>query len=73
MWGIDKARWHVLSPLLDELLDADDGLRAERLAEISDSDQPLADELIDLLEQLVAIRRTEFLEGSAFRCGLKRK
>jgi hypothetical protein len=71
MWAIDKARWNVLSPLLDELLDVDEEVRAQRLAQIGNYDQPLADELIDLLDQLVVIRRTEFLEGLAFKEALR--
>ena len=71
MCGIDKTRWNVLSPLLDELLDVDEGMRAQRLVQIGNYDQPLADELIELLEQLVMIRRTEFLEGSAIPDALR--
>ena len=32
MAGIDKNRWTLLSPLLDELLDADEAVRSVRLA-----------------------------------------
>jgi hypothetical protein len=65
MSGIDKARWDILSPLLDELLELNKVARARRLAQIGRSDKALADELIGLLKQQVLIRRVEFLEGSA--------
>ena len=51
MARIDKHRWHVLSPLLDELLDADEGVRRLRLAHIRDTDSGLADDLSALLQR----------------------
>jgi serine/threonine protein kinase len=65
MPGIDKQRWGVLSPLLDELLEADEGVRKLRLAHIRDTDSDLADDLSSLLHRQAAIEREGFLEGLA--------
>ncbi len=65
MAGIDKHRWTVLSPLLDELLDADDAVRALRLAQLRDTDSALAEDLSSLLHRQVLIDQEGFLEGSA--------
>lgn len=65
MTGIDKHRWDVLSPLLDELLDADEGVRTLRLAHIRDTDSLLADDLSALLQRQSVIEEQGFLEGSA--------
>jgi eukaryotic-like serine/threonine-protein kinase len=65
MAGIDKHRWTVLSPLLDELLDADDGVRMLRLAHIRDTDSNLADDLSALLGRQAVIDKEGFLEGLA--------
>jgi len=65
MPGIDKHRWGVLSPLLDELLEADEGVRKLRLAHIRDTDSDLADDLSSLLHRQAAIEREGFLEGLA--------
>jgi eukaryotic-like serine/threonine-protein kinase len=65
MARIDKHRWSVLSPLLDELLDADDGVRVARLAHIRDTDRNLADDLSALLHRQSAIDEQGFLEGVA--------
>lgn len=65
MAGIDKNRWTVLSPLLDELLDADEAVRSARLAHIRDTDSDLADDLSALLRRQVVIENEGFLEGSA--------
>ena len=48
---LDKARWRVASPLLDELLSLDASGRAERLAQLRQKDCALADDLTYLLEQ----------------------
>lgn len=61
---IDKERWNVLSPLLDELLEADEAARAVRLALIRDNDAAIADELVALLDQQTAIKQAEFLEST---------
>ena len=61
MAGIDKHRWTVLSPLLDELLDADDGVRTLRLAHIRDTDSDLADDLSALLRRQAVIEEEGFL------------
>ena len=65
MAGIDKQRWAVLSPLLDELLDADEAVRAARLAHLSDTDSDLANDLSTLLRRQAVIDAEGFLEGSA--------
>src|SRR5688572_24185185 len=65
MAGIDRHRWAVLSPLLDELLDADEAVRAMRLAHLSDTDSDLADDLSALLRRQAQIDKEGFLEGSA--------
>jgi len=65
MARIDKHRWSVLSPLLDELLEADDGVRGARLAHIRDTDRDLADDLSALLHRQSAIDEQGFLEGVA--------
>jgi len=65
MAGIDKHRWTVLSPLLDELLDADEGVRGLRLAHIRDTDSDLADDLSALLRRQAVIDKEGFLDGVA--------
>ena len=62
----DGARWAVLSPLLDELLEADRARRGERLAQIRSDDAALADDLEALLQQQEAAEKSAFLEESAF-------
>lgn len=46
---MDAFRWSQLSPLLDELLELDDTLRAERLRQLAEANPMLADELARLL------------------------
>lgn len=65
MAAIDKQRWTLLSPLLDELLDADEDVRSVRLAHIRDTDDGLADDLSALLQRQPVIEKERFLEGSA--------
>lgn len=65
MAAIDKQRWTLLSPLLDELLDADEDVRSVRLAHIRDTDDGLADDLSALLQRQSVIEKERFLEGSA--------
>jgi eukaryotic-like serine/threonine-protein kinase len=65
MAGIDKHRWAVLSPLLDELLDADEAVRTIRLAHLHDTDSDLASDLSALLRRQALIDKEGFLEGSA--------
>ncbi len=65
MARIDKHRWHVLSPLLDELLDADEDVRTLRLAHIRDTDSLLADDLSALLHRQSVIEEQGFLDGLA--------
>ncbi|MEW5879765.1 MAG: serine/threonine-protein kinase [Pseudomonadota bacterium] len=65
MAGIDRDRWQRVSPLLDELLDADETRRAARLAQLRREDAPLADEVAALLARQAAVETAQFLEGSA--------
>jgi hypothetical protein len=65
MSGIAKTRWLLLSPLLDELLDAGPDRRTERLAQIRTADRALADELASLLAQQADLDTDHFLEGNA--------
>ncbi|HEU0202211.1 MAG TPA: hypothetical protein VFR86_17495, partial [Burkholderiaceae bacterium] len=67
MTQIDKGRWNAVSPLLDELLDADEMQRAARLAQIRRNDAGLAEEVAALLAQQPAVETAGFLEGSALR------
>jgi eukaryotic-like serine/threonine-protein kinase len=62
---VDKARWPVLSPYLDELLDLDPPQRAARLAELRTSDASLAGELQALLGRLDALDGDAFLDQPA--------
>lgn len=62
---IDKDRWNALSPLLDELLEADESARAARLAQLRLADDALADQVAALLARQSAMKRAEFLEGAA--------
>jgi eukaryotic-like serine/threonine-protein kinase len=65
MAAIAKTRWKVLSPLLDELLDAEPHGRAARLAQIRTQDHALGEELAALLAQQADVETAHFLEGSA--------
>ena len=64
MKGIPIARWEVLSPLIDELLDADAEECAARLAEIRGRDPGLAEQLAGLLAREATMDRQAFLSGS---------
>ncbi len=65
MADIDWARWKVVSPLLDQLLDEHPDRRGERLAEVARADPALAAELASLLERHESVQRDGFLEGTA--------
>jgi hypothetical protein len=65
MAAIDRSRWGRISPLLDELLEADHPTRAERLASLRQQDGGLADEIAALLAQQAEVETAEFLQGSA--------
>ena len=71
MARIDSARWVVVSPLLDELLDVDNARRSERLAQIRATDPALADGLESLLAQQTRVEREGFLTGSAVGLGVE--
>src|SRR5262245_48558416 len=61
----DRARWHAVSPLLGELLEAAPGEREQRLAQISAEDGALGAELASLLALQAQVETEGFLESSA--------
>ncbi|HSR80691.1 MAG TPA: hypothetical protein VLL28_07940, partial [Hyphomicrobiaceae bacterium] len=63
----DKARWSMLSPLLDELLSLEAPARLERLAQLRQRDGPLGADLSYLLEEWQFVERENFLEGPVLR------
>ncbi len=65
MRHIPKARWAIISPWLDQLLDTDPEQRVDLLNQIRRDDQLLAGELEALLAQQAAANREAFLDGSA--------
>jgi eukaryotic-like serine/threonine-protein kinase len=65
MRHIAKARWAIISPWLDQLLDTDPGQRIALLDQIRRNDHLLAGELEALLAQQDAANREAFLDGSA--------
>jgi eukaryotic-like serine/threonine-protein kinase len=65
MARIDEASWRVVSPLLDELLDADAEQRAARLSQLRTQNPELASQLDALLSQQAVLEREHFLEGAA--------
>ena len=67
MTPFDKASWKVVSPLLDELIDADGDVRNTRIEQIRRGDPALADTLEALLAEESAIRREAFLEGNVLQ------
>jgi serine/threonine protein kinase len=62
---VDKSRWPVLSPHLDELLDMSPPERAVRLAGLRAEDRALADDLAALLASLESLDRSAFLQSPA--------
>jgi serine/threonine protein kinase len=65
MANISATQWLKLSPLLDELLDAEHDTRARRLAQIRHDDEALAIQLEALLRQRTVVERDAFLESAA--------
>jgi len=65
MAAIEKALWQAVSPLLDELLDADESRRNARLGQIRATDPTLANEVGALLARQGRVETQQFLEGSA--------
>src|SRR5262252_1415481 len=65
MRRIDASRWALVAPVLDELLYADEGRCAERLAQIRAQDSELADDVAHFLAQRARIERDRFLCGNA--------
>jgi serine/threonine protein kinase len=61
MRDIDKARWPLLSPLLDEFLDLDAAARAARLDALRAQDPELALDLQALLEREQVLDESDFL------------
>ena len=66
MAEIGATQWIALSPLLDELLEAQGQTRVQRLAQIRRDDAALAEQLEMLLRQRTAMERDSFMEGIAF-------
>ncbi|HKO66575.1 MAG TPA: serine/threonine-protein kinase [Burkholderiaceae bacterium] len=66
MAEISATQWRELSPLLDELLEAQSETRAQRLEQIRRDDAALALQLEELLAQRTHATREGFLEGGAF-------
>jgi serine/threonine protein kinase/tetratricopeptide (TPR) repeat protein len=66
MAEISATQWRELSPLLDELLEAQHDTRVQRLAQIRCDDPALAMQLETLLDQRTRAAREGFLEGGAF-------
>ncbi len=66
MDSIDPARWRLINPLLDELLEADSAQRLAVLARIRADDPALAEEVAALLADLVAADQDQFLKGTVF-------
>ena len=66
MAEISATQWRELSPLLDELLEAQHETRVQRLAQIRRDDAALAMQLETLLNQRTGVEREGFLEDSAF-------
>ena len=64
MAGIDRDLWARISPLLDELLEADDSERAARLARMRAENSAMADTLASLLAQQAVVETGDFLEGA---------
>ena len=64
MAEISATQWQELSPLLDELLEAQQDERRRRLAQIAAGDPTLAMHLEALLRERTAIEREAFLEGA---------
>jgi len=62
---IDRSRWPVLSPLLDELLDLPAAERDARLAATRQLDPALADELAPWLSELSGLDQSAFLQAPA--------
>lgn len=63
--AIDPTRWRQLSPLLDELMELDDPMRAARLQALRTTDPLAATELEALLGSMQAARSERFLEQRA--------
>ena len=62
---IDRARWPVLSPLLDELLELTPAQREARLATLQAQDPALAEELAPWLSELGGLDHSSFLQAPA--------
>ena len=61
--GIDRDLWQRAGPLFDELVDASERVRSERLAEVRRTDAQAADEVATLLDGKVAADAIGFLDG----------
>ena len=67
MAHIDIARWKILSPLLDRLLDSTPEERRNQLDLIRHDDPVVASELEAMLAHQPAVDREAFLEGYVLR------
>jgi serine/threonine protein kinase len=65
MRHIDASRWALMTPVLDELLYADEAGCTARLARIRSDDPELASDIAYFLAQRTAIARDDFLGGRA--------
>ena len=66
---LDPARWRVLSPLLDELLDLPEAQRAARMTALRLESPALAEELRPWLDELSALDQSAFLRAPALPPG----
>jgi eukaryotic-like serine/threonine-protein kinase len=65
MSTINPSQWLRISPLLDELLDADDARQAQQLTQIGARDPDLAAHLVRLLARRTEVMSGQFLEEAA--------
>lgn len=65
MPAINLSEWPRISPLLGDLLEADEAQQVQQLAEISARDPHLAAQLTRLLARRAEVETSQFLEGSA--------
>lgn len=64
MERIDGVRWHAISALLDQLLEADADERSLQLTKLEETDPALARSVAQLLSYQPVVESTRFLEGS---------
>lgn len=64
MKSIDRNKWSLLEPLLDQVLDLAPEERSRWLAELSGRSPELATDLSALLDSQAAVERSDFLSGT---------